>query len=157
MPKHNTEEKFWALVSPEPNSGCWLWTGATLHHGHGTVSFNGRYWQAHRLAWTFTNGAIPEGAFICHRCNVSACCNPAHLYAGNAKTNHDDMAAIGRGVRSKIGSKMHCAKLDEALVGKIRMRYSAGGVTQAELARQHGVAQSNVSRAITGARWKHVE
>ena len=22
------EERFWEKVSPEPNSGCWLWTGA---------------------------------------------------------------------------------------------------------------------------------
>jgi hypothetical protein len=96
MPAKNTEATFWGYMTPEPNSGCWLWTGAVLHGGHGTVRFNGRYWQAHRLAWTLTHGEIPGGMCVCHRCDVSGCCNPDHLWLGTRGENNLDMRAKGR-------------------------------------------------------------
>jgi len=34
---------------------------------------------AHRIAWELTNGPIPDGVHLHHRCENKACVNPAHL------------------------------------------------------------------------------
>ena len=86
-------KRFHARYLPEPNSGCWLWVGYIGSHGYGEVT--GRKTQrekmAHRRAWQLFHGIIPEGAFICHRCDVKICVNPSHLFVGTAATNMQDM------------------------------------------------------------------
>jgi hypothetical protein len=85
-------------VLPEPNSGCWLWTGRYGNQGYGTYGGGrrGERVQAHRLVWEVTNGPIPTGLFVLHRCDVRGCVNPAHLFLGTAKDNTRDMMAKGR-------------------------------------------------------------
>jgi hypothetical protein len=74
-----SEERFWTFVFPEPNSGCWLWTGA-LHTGYGRFGVKqGMVRQAHRVAWEITRGPIPEGLQVDHLCRNTACVNPDHL------------------------------------------------------------------------------
>ena len=84
-------ERFEAKVMPEPNSGCWLWTGAVCKDGYGQFrwgpgsTFMGK---AHRFAWEHYRGPIPEGMIIDHKCRNPFCVNPDHLepvtYAENA-------------------------------------------------------------------------
>jgi hypothetical protein len=65
---------------PEPNTGCWLWTGA-MSQGYGRIErakYGGRV-QAPRLFYELAFGPIPEGMTIDHRCCVPSCVNPAHL------------------------------------------------------------------------------
>lgn len=89
-------EHFWAKVSPEPNSGCWLWTGCVNARGYGRF---GVYHQgthlAHRHAYAVLV-ASPGEFFVCHRCDTPACCNPAHLFLGEHQDNVADMVAKGR-------------------------------------------------------------
>ena len=156
MPAKNTEAKFWAHMTPEPNTGCWLWTGATHHAGHGTVSFGGRYWQTHRLAWTLVNGSIPGGAFLCHRCNVSGCCNPAHLYVGDARSNYADARTSDRHTR---GERIGISKLTDEDVGEIRSTYrfrDKSGRDARGLAVKYGVHHETIYKALRGATWSHV-
>lgn len=60
---------------PEPNTGCWLWTGGLNPDGYGK-DFRG---QAHRLSYETFVGSIPPGLTIDHLCRVRRCINPAHL------------------------------------------------------------------------------
>lgn len=63
---------------------CWLYKDSPDDYG----IHKGR--RAHRLMWQAYKGKIPDGDFICHRCDNPGCVNPHHLYAGNAQTNTDD-------------------------------------------------------------------
>jgi len=71
-------DRFWSKVSPEPNSGCFLWDGAQ-RKGYGYF-WNGRgAQQAHRFAWILENGPIPGDFVIDHLCRTKCCVNPAHM------------------------------------------------------------------------------
>lgn len=94
-------ERFWAKVSPEPNTGCWLWTGARNNHGYGVMSAGGDGERhAHRIAWILERGPIPDGLCVLHTCNGGSgghgCVNPAHAYLGTKKQNTADMCRAGR-------------------------------------------------------------
>lgn len=91
------EDRLWPRVRKD-ESGCWLWTGAKKQGGYGKISAGGdNGWVlTHRVAWELTNGLIPAGLMVCHRCDVPACCNPGHLFLGTARDNMQDMIAKGR-------------------------------------------------------------
>lgn len=89
------EVRFWKYVAK--SDGCWLWTASTNHWGYGQLSCPGRsYLRAHRLSYEMHVGPIPDGLFVCHRCDVPACVRPDHLFLGTPKDNVDDMVAKGR-------------------------------------------------------------
>ncbi len=101
---HRFEEKF--LV--DPNSGCWLWTGSVCSKGYGRfVSARVRVAPllAHRVAYEHFIGPIPERHYVCHRCDVPSCVNPAHLFVG---TQGDNMRDSLRKGRNKEARKSHC-------------------------------------------------
>jgi hypothetical protein len=81
-----------ANISPEPNTGCWLWTGSTRSTGYGAMSVNGRPESAHRIAWMLDHGPIPTGLIIRHTCDNGniGCANPDHLLIGTVADNEMD-------------------------------------------------------------------
>jgi len=101
------EERFMQFVSPEPNSGCWLWLGGTARgYGQFYVSINGKPRScvlAHRFAWQSAFGKIPAGMDCCHKCDVKTCVNVEHLFISTRAGNMADMASKNRGTKSKRG------------------------------------------------------
>lgn len=63
------------------SNGCWRWNLYKQPNGYGQVSYQGRTWLAHRLAYTLYVGPIPAGFDVHHKCPVHnpACINPEHL------------------------------------------------------------------------------
>lgn len=63
---------------PEPNTGCWIWTGA-YSHGYGTMSRRSPIRRAHRASYLLFVGPLASGLVIDHKCNSTWCVNPDHL------------------------------------------------------------------------------
>lgn len=86
-PRPPTKDRFEKHYIPEPNSGCWLWTGGMTNGGYGIFYKDGKYSTAHRFAYELFVGPIPTGFDVDHLCRVIGCVNPAHLEAVSHKEN----------------------------------------------------------------------
>ncbi|KKL62978.1 hypothetical protein LCGC14_2179760 [marine sediment metagenome] len=84
---NNVLSRFLDKISPEPNSGCWLWNGAAIPLGYGRFAWEPCGGFAHRAAYLLFKGEIPSGKEIDHLCRVSCCVNPDHLEAVTHKVN----------------------------------------------------------------------
>jgi len=75
-------KRFWDKIVTEPNSGCWLWIGATTSRGYGHIRFGYKLQRVHRIiACIRDNIYLPYDKkwVVDHRCNTTVCCNPDHL------------------------------------------------------------------------------
>jgi hypothetical protein len=116
----------------------------------------------HRAAWEATFGAIPEGLFVCHRCDNRRCCNPEHLFLGTAAENSADMKVKGRAARPR-GAACGMAKLTAAQVSEIRRRFVPGrlaklrsGCSSPELAAEFGVSRKYIAK-LAKETWRWAE
>lgn len=88
-------QRFWDKVHPEPNSGCWLWSGSVAPRGYGQVHLGNRVVRCNRAIAALQFGEI-EGRDVCHRCDNPYCCNPGHLWLGSRSDNMRDCFRKGR-------------------------------------------------------------
>jgi len=147
---------FFARVEIGELDDCWFWKLSVGGPGYGQLFWDGKVQTAHRFAYRLFKGD-PAGAQINHACGNRRCCNPAHLYAGSAKQNFDDMVRHGRHVPPphKQGSEVGNSKLIEEEAAQIKAGL-AKGETGASLARRFGVSVSTISLIKRGVRWQHV-
>ena len=151
-------DRFWDKVDKRGTDECWEWQAFRNKFGYGRFFFNGKKHQAHRIAWTLTNGAIPkmeDGQRVCvlHHCDNPSCCNPSHLFLGTQKENVKDMVMKMRGL---VGEKNGRAKIDEMDVYFIRY-WLKNGYSQRKIAEIFKIKKSQVCRINTGETWRHLE
>lgn len=91
-----------------PDSDCWFWRNGQ-ERGYTKTRMAGREESVHRLSFQLFVGPIPDGYFVCHRCDQPSCWNPMHLFIGTALDNNRDMYAKGRAKSGEWAkSKTHC-------------------------------------------------
>jgi len=106
MNLENRKKLFLDKISPEPNTGCWLWTAGNYRDNYGFFFLpEKKIYFAHRASYYFFKGEIPKDKIICHKCNTPECVNPQHLYAGSLSDNQNDIVKSGYHFWAK---KTHC-------------------------------------------------
>ena len=115
-------DRVYAKISPEPNSGCWLWTGAISDTGYANASLviNGKRVtkNIHRLLYQLERGPIASGLQIDHLCRNRGCVNPDHLDLVTPREN------TMRGAGPKLAAeyqraKTHCPQGHEYSEGNL--------------------------------------
>lgn len=137
-----------------PFSGCWIWTKSASKRGYATVCFQGKAHLAHRISYETFRGAIPEGMLVCHKCDVTSCINPDHLFLGTDRDNLVDAHTKGR--RPKNGptrGKCKNASLTPEQVKEIRAALSVRDCSLKELSRRLKVSYHTLTDIHYGYRY----
>lgn len=149
--RNTIDSAFWANV--QKTSACWIWTGRISKAGYGYLSLGGESFFAHRLSFRIAHGEPGQGLHVCHTCDVRACVNPAHLYAGTAKQNSSD--AVERD-RIAHGERAGPARLTAAQVTEIRDRFASGTSSIASMAKEFGVSGNSIGNVVHRKTWRRV-
>lgn len=152
MPTANSEADFWRHV--RKTDKCWIWTGGKSGRRYGKFNLRGAHLKAHRFAYEYLKGPIPEGLHVLHSCDNGLCVNPKHLFVGTHVDNMKDRTAKHR-ERPLKGEANHLAKLTAEKVIEIRKKYSEGE-RQVDIANQFQIDQTHVSKIVTRLAWKHI-
>jgi hypothetical protein len=151
------QRPFWDKVAIGP--GCWEWQGRrNFGYGYRINTQTRRQEAVHRTVWEQIHGPIPDGLFVCHRCDNPPCVRPDHLFLGTHLDNVADMVTKGRSRwinrkgRPVRGSRHSQAKLTEADVLIIRQRLAVGEADDA-ISRDYGVSPDAVSLIRRGKTW----
>lgn len=137
------------LKSKRMPNGCLVFQGQwSQRYPVVRVEELGKCFKAHRAAWILTNGAVPDGLCVLHRCDNGHCLEPRHLWLGTQEDNMEDMHRKGR-------SDAFTRKLTEAQVAEIKRLINCGYRT-GQLAAMFGVCSPAISHIKVGRRWRRI-
>lgn len=145
--------KFEARCTPEPMTGCLLWTGRAIGYEpylRGTFHWQGHTVAAHRFALYCATGYFGDKA--CHRCDNTLCVNHVHLFWGSQGENLADAREKGRLVNK--GNAHYGAQLTSEQALRIASTYCRG--MGAKFAAEFGVSLSTVMDVVHGRTWAAV-
>lgn len=174
--------KFWKSSGKDASHKCWNWTGRRNVKNYGMICHDGKDTRAHRVSYVIHNGPIPDGLFVCHRCDNPSCVNPTHLFLGNALANNRDSIQKGRsnhsglvkltserakeiagycisraatGAQHNAGEKHWHVKLTEAQAEEI-IRELHLGKSPVALSGKYPVSRQQIFKISRRMRWKHL-
>lgn len=157
LPEH-VQRRFWSLWAkvPKPSepSACWEWPFSRESRGYGRFKVKGQTYKAYRVAYELHHGPFKDGHIGVHGCDNPPCVRPTprHAYAGTPRQNVVDKITRRRG---GFGSLHGRAKLTEGDVAQIRelLRTDTRYGKYSRIARQFGVADSQIHRIASGRGW----
>jgi hypothetical protein len=121
------------------DSGCWLFKNSNSGI-YSKVRWNKKWFLGHRVSHELFIGKIPEGKWVCHKCDTPKCINPEHLFLGTALENAQDCTRKRRRV---VGEKNHLSCLTNIQVEEMRL-LKAEGFTYTRLIRIFNCSMSTV-------------
>ncbi len=153
----SNEERFNYWIDKSNAEGCWTWKGWTGKGGYGMYSevkdgIRGnkrRYIMAHRKAYEFAHGPIPEGLVIRHKCDNKICVRLDHLETGTTAENSAD--SMERELYLK-GESHPQAKINDQIVRLIR----ASKERVPTLAKRYNISTNLIYKIRSRECWKHV-
>ena len=135
--------KFRFMAGFQKTESCWIWTRCLSDFGYGKIGWNGKTILTHRLSFEIHKGEIPDGLFVCHKCDNPACVNPDHLFLG---TNADNMRDCKNKGRMFKFARKSILTADQVLA--IRGKFVPFKYTIKMLAKDYGVKPSTIISAI---------
>lgn len=134
----------------DPVTGCRLWDGhINKPGGYGRISYRGRLWRAHRLAYTLLWSKIPEGMDLMHSCDNPLCINPHHLRPGTHAENIAESYSKGRKTVAQ-GPNHPRFRFSEDQAKEVIESTKPVSV----IADRLGVSKSTIYRLKNGTTWK---
>lgn len=142
-------ERFEEKFEPVTESGCWIWTASVHGGGYGLFHTGlqrrkGKMEYAHRVSYELYNGVDPLEEEVCHKCDVTSCVNPSHLFLGSHKDNMEDMMEKGRYIANT--QRIDIDGQDQAIALR------AKGYKVREIGLILGVSEGHASRLSRGLR-----
>lgn len=124
--------------------------------GRAKVSWKGKMDVAARVVCEILNGPPPsprhEAAHSCGKGHLG-CVSGAHIRWATTQQNASDKIAHGT---VPSGEKHSCSILKEDEVLAIHNFLNRGGISQSDIAKKFGIAQTTVSAINRGILWNHV-
>lgn len=115
---------------------CYLWQGPLDKDGYGSFFFRRRNRRAHRVAYYYNIGDIPQGFWVDHLCGNRNCVRSDHLRLvtpkQNALENSRSVAAInarkthcknGHEFDRKYGNQRYCSICHAAKSKRLRKKW----------------------------------
>jgi hypothetical protein len=152
-------DRLWRKV--EKTDSCWVWTGYRNKTGYGMIGKERTRGCSltHRVSWELAHGPIPNGLFVCHKCDNPGCVRPDHLFLGSQKTNMADCSAKGRHPRNKTnylpsGEKHHFYKKGMKITREMAFKIRRDDRPRSVISAEYGVDVSLISYIKTNKIWK---
>ena len=144
-------KRFSQNVRFDEKTGCHLWTGTVLQSGYGQFCVGGKDMLAHRAAYLFAHGDIPDGLCVLHACDVKGCVNSSHLFLGTRRDNTQDMIQKGR-QRWEGNVKLRLTSAEKDLIWSMRL----DGATFYRIGKVLGRPQQTIKHAYLSLRKKRI-
>lgn len=133
------------------SSGCHEWQGS-LRNGYGSMwmKVDGKRATiySHRMSYELSNGDIPDGMCVLHKCDNRRCVNPEHLFLGTKADNTKDMVDKNRakgGIKNSKISRQQAEDIRDAV---------RRGESMKNLAAIYGIKPCTVSNIVAMRIWK---
>jgi hypothetical protein len=120
-----------------------------LKNRYPTKRVNGKKWVLSRYIYTKTNGTIPKGLVVRHKCDNPNCININHLELGTIADNTKDMVERNRSLK---GVKHPRCKLNEQQVVEI----FHSDESYKEISKKYDISFGAISGIKFKINWKHI-
>jgi HNH endonuclease len=142
--------RFAARVGEPDEHGCRRWMGCFEEAGYGRYSIRRTTVRAHRVAYFFAHGVLPE--VVMHICDNPACVNVEHLRQGTQLENIADRHAKGRN-GAAYGERNGSARINAFVADLIR----SSSLRTFELSKLFSLSWSSTKRVQVGKTWRRGE
>ncbi len=140
------EDQISKYVDFEPNTGCWIWGGAS-YDNRPVICYGGKTRLCKRAIYEHYISKIAKTKSAYNHCGIESCVNPYHMKV---------LSNVEAGTRNpNKGEYRYNTTLKTNQVFEIKRLFNTG-VSRKELAIRFKVNKPVIKNIIAGKSWKHV-